>query len=236
MSEPGGLLAFLVVSLAFPIGWSQLRPTESESSSGLYPLTGIVRFLYFAGIPYLAVLLGLLTLEQLGLTGLVYFNLIDWQANLFLEFQQAATLLLLSWLLDSGRAIVAGGAALVLLWAFRWGLGQAGVRWPPRDLSVVDIVCLALHWAFYRAIFWAVTGDLYLGVVLGSAAVIFEWILLFKIKTQPFPAQTLLLDAVILILTGTVFFYSPNLWLLLPFHWGLAALMAWPGYQLSHSG
>lgn len=235
MSEPGGLLAFLVISLVFPVAWHQLKPSQSDYSGELYPLTAIVRFLYFAGIPYLAVLLGLLTLEQLGLTGLVYFNLIDWQANLFLEFQQAATLLLLSWLLDSGQAIVAGGSALLLLGAFRWGLGQAGVRWPLRDLSLIDIIYLALHWAFYRAVFWAATGDLYLGVVLGSTAVVLEWVLLTKMQNRPLVSETILLDAVILVLTATAFFYSPNLWLLLPFHWGMAALLARPPYVLDYS-
>lgn len=235
MSEPGGLLAFLVVSLAFPVGWSQLKPTQSDQSGGLYPLTGIVRFLYFAGIPYVAVLLGLLTLEQLGLTGLTYFNLIDWQANLFLELQQAVTLLVLNWLLDSGLAIVAGGSALLVLLAFRWGLVRAGVRWPPRDPSLVDIIYLAVHWAFYRAIFWAGTGDLYLGVVLGSAAVILEWVLLTRIRNQTLLSQPMLLDTVILILTAAAFFYSPNLWLLLPFQWAMVAVMARPAYELAHS-
>ena len=236
MSEPGGLLAFLVVSLVFPLGWSQLRPNQVDHSDRLYPLTGMVRFLYFTGIPYLAVLLGLITLEQLGLTGLAYFNLIDWQANLFLELQQAVTLLLLNWLLDSGLAIVAGGSALIILVAFRWGLVQAGVRWPPRDLAMVDIIYLALHWAIYRAIFWAATGDLYLGVVLGSAAVILEWVLMAKMRNQTLLSQTTLLNAVILILTAAAFFYSPNLWLLLPFHWAMAVVMARPVYVLAHLG
>lgn len=82
----------------------------------------------------------------------------------------------------------------------------------------------------------AATGDLYLGVVLGSAAVILEWVLMAKMRNQTLLSPTTLLNAVILILTAAAFFYSPNLWLLLPFHWAMAVVMARPVYVLAHLG
>lgn len=224
MNEPWGLLALLIVSSGLPVAWGQFSQSQPKAVDRHYPFKGIARFLYFVGIPYAAVLLGLLTLDQLGLTGLSSFNLIDWSGNLLLELQQATTLMLLSWLLDSGMAIVAGGVALLLFFAVRWGMARQGLGRPSLPVSPVEITYHALHWAFYRAIFWGITGDLYLGVVLGVVAVFLEWLLIIKIRGEFSLSPATLLNGMILLLTATAFFYSPNLWLLLPFHWGMVAV------------
>ena len=226
MSELWNLLAFIGLSFGLPIVWGRLGQKQPNTESGLYPFTGIVRFLYFVGLPYIAILLGLITLEQLGLPGLSSFYFIDWNGNLLLGVQQATTLMLLSWLLDSGIAILAGGTALLLLLIVRWGGMRQGIKLRMLNQSLVEVIYYALHWAFYRAIFWSITDDLYLGVVLGIGAVLIEWLLVAQTRNQTLLPQATLVNGMILVLTASAFFYSPNLWLLLPFHWGMVAVVS----------
>ncbi|MCB0192626.1 MAG: hypothetical protein KDJ65_11840 [Anaerolineae bacterium] len=226
MNESWGVLAFFIISLGFPIVWDRLERKQPNTTDALYPFDGLVEFFYFVGIPYITLLLGLLTWEHLGLTGLSSFNLIDWNSNIILELQQATTLLLLSWLFDSGIALLAGGTALLLLVAVRWGLARQAVRLTPLNSSWINVIYDACHWAFYRAIFWGITGDLYLGTVLGITAVLSEWIVVAKLRNQALFPSHLLINAIILVLTATTFFYSPNLWLLLPFHGAMVSMMS----------
>ena len=84
MRESGGIVAFFIISLGLPIVWDRIGQKQPNTVSELYPFDGLARFLYFVGIPYITLLLGLLTWENLGLTGLSSFDLIDWKANIFL--------------------------------------------------------------------------------------------------------------------------------------------------------
>jgi hypothetical protein len=77
-----------------------------------------------------------------------------------------------------------------------------------------------------------VTGDLYLGVVLGAILVLLEWGLIdYLKKQQPLQNPQFLTDTILLILTATVFYYSPNWWLLLPVHLAMVAIVnkTWRG-------
>jgi hypothetical protein len=84
-----------------------------------------------------------------------------------------------------------------------------------------------VHWSFYRGALWVLTGDLYLAVIGGMLLVAAEWLLgpdwLHRIHRLQ-DAEELLLDASLLVSTATIFYFMPNLWLLIPMHWFLAAL------------
>jgi hypothetical protein len=190
------------------------------------PLKPLARFLYFVGLPYLAIIFGLLPARFLGLKGLDYFALVDWGSSSWLQLQQAVTLTLLDWLLDSRPLILAGSAALLFLGAVKFVLFRQGIRFNDFHRSALDTCYDGLHWAFYRAIFWSLTNDLYLGVVLGGGCVLLEWLLGYRIQHRRALEQPLfLVNTVILGLTSAIFYYAPNLWLLLVVHLALVAVV-----------
>jgi hypothetical protein len=227
-----GGLAF--VSLALPTGWYWLKKGQPKTQFWQKLeqrwLGRTAEFFYFVGLPYLALLSGLLTPRLLGLKGLEHFALISTSdlslASLLAGVQKAITLMLVEWLVDSGVMIAAGLMALIVLGGITLGLARYGIRVGTFQTSVVDTVYYCLHWAFYRAIFWSMTGDLYLGVVLGAGLVILEGGLITWLqKGQPAQQSPFLMDVIILILTSAIFFYRPNLWLLWPIHLAMVILV-----------
>jgi hypothetical protein len=222
-------VAFL--SLVLAVGWEGVRQKRagdpfwqqvSEQWHGR-----LAQFFYFVGIPYLTVIFGVVTPRLLGLKGAEHFALINWQSDtLAAQIQQAFTLLLLEWLLDSSSMILGGLLALLLLAAVWLGLARSGATIPPLGQSVLGTAYASLHWTFYRAIFWMVTGDLYLGVVLGAALVLLEWGLIDHLKKrQPLQNPRLLTQTLLLILTATIFYYTPNWWLLFLVHLAMVAVV-----------
>lgn len=230
MSDPWLLLGLFVLSVSSRVGWETFswKQLKQFGASTTFQRTNrLIRFGYFVGLPYLGLLFGWLTPSLLGLRGLEYFTLMDLTgANVVLQFLQALTLMLVAWLLDGGATLAAGLAAALSLFCFCRALTRQGVELGGLQQALLDVIYYTLHWAFYRATFWALTGDLYLGTVLGIGAVMLEWILIERLKGRwPFLEQQFLLNTVVLVLTATVFFYSPNLWLLIPFHWAMVAIL-----------
>ena len=185
-------------------------------------LAHLARFFYYIGLPYFAMIAGLLTARSLGLAGLEHFSLIG------LDPQRAALLLAVEWVLDSRLTILAGLAALVLFGGVLAHLARSGLVLPASPgFSGLAAVYDSAHWAFYRAICWTLTADLYLAVVAGAGLVLLEWLLAARVQPgRPDPA-CLWLKTIILILTSTIFYFSPNLWLLVPFHLALVGLARW---------
>ena len=112
-----GLAAF---SVLLAVGWSWLRKTQSGQQD--WPVLEkqwvgrIVQFFYFVGIPYVAIVSGTLPPRLLGLKGVEYFALIDFQAGAAAQIQYTIVLVLLEWLADVGASVVAGLAALLIAW------------------------------------------------------------------------------------------------------------------------
>jgi len=230
MHEQALTSSLAVLSLTLILGWYFIKQKRADDPfwqniSEQWP-GRLAQFFYFVGIPYFAVSFGILKPRLLGLSGLDYFNLIDWSSEyLAVQIQQATTLMVLEWLIDSSMTLLAGSIAL-LVWSGIWlSLKYRGSNFSLARQSVTYIIYYGLHWAFYRAIFWSITDDLYLGVVLGSSFIILEWGLIQIWQKQwSTPQPSFLINTIILILTSTVFFYSPNLWLLWPIHWIMVAL------------
>jgi hypothetical protein len=230
-----GLAGGLVfVSLALPTGWYWLKKghpkTQSWQKLEQRWLGRAAEFFYFVGLPYLALLSGLLTPQFLGLKGLEHFALVSTSdssaTSLIVGIQKAITLMLVESLVDSGVMIAAGLMGLIILGGITLGLARYDIRVGTFQTSVVDTIYYCLHWAFYRAIFWSMTGDLYLGVVLGGGLVMLEGGLIAWLQkgrsVQQFP---FLMEVLILILTSIIFFYRPNLWLLWPIHLAMVVLV-----------
>ncbi|MEW5959418.1 MAG: hypothetical protein AB1801_16975 [Chloroflexota bacterium] len=225
ISQHWGAVGLAVLSLLLPMGSVWLKDSSRQRVKERWSGSA-VQFFYFAGLPYLALVSGILTPKLLGLKGLEYFAMIDAGGPL-LAVPPALISMLAGWLIDAPTTILAG-----IMVSAGWGglwytLIRAGVK-PAGDFRMagLDIIYLSLHWAFYRAIFWQITDDLYLGVILGAGLVILEWVLLAWVqKSWPACQKSILSRSALVILTGVVFFYSPNLWLLWPVHLALVKIV-----------
>ncbi len=238
INQPWPATTIVLLSVVLSIGWAWLKKKGLNGRSwqkleGQWP-GGVARFFYFVGLPYLALVGGILTPGLLGLKGLEHFALVDFSGvsttyqQLAVEIQYALVLMFVEWLIDSQVTIMAGLAALFILGSLRLSLTRAGLE-PAAgpSLSVLNVVYHGLHWAFYRAIFWAMTGDLYLSTILGAGLVMIEWLLTARLQEEQ-PAQKQrqrrLINTLILLSTAAIFFYSPNLWLLWPVHLAMTSL------------
>ena len=231
MSEYGQAMALAILSLTLPVGWSWLKGKGVKAGAGQTIneqwLNSAARFFYWVGLPYLALISGILPPRFLGLKGLENFVSTSLTGDFSAELQKAVTVMLLEGLVDINVMLGVGLAALLILTGIRLGLAQLGLELGAGyHASVLDTVYDSLHWAFYRAIFWVITGDLYLGVVWGAAWQLLEWSLSAWVqKNWPAQKQHFLTNTIILVLTSTIFFYSPNLWLLWPVHLALVAIV-----------
>jgi hypothetical protein len=224
VSEAGWLVAILFLSPALRAGGNFLN----QKSPRAFPdVAGqIARFCYFVGIPYVVIVTGLLSPRLFGLTGLEYLLLVDWSPAMGPEaLQQAILLWGVNILLDAPSALLAGGTALLLVWLIRRSLVTNGVVFHNPPATLLDVVYLGLHWALYRAILWQLTGDLYNAVVMGALFALAEEVLMAWLDRRMLLASSAPVQTIMIVLTAVIFYYSPNWWLLLPFHWGMARIV-----------
>jgi len=208
--------SILACALATNLAWwlrsrSSLRPVLQDA------LVQVARFLFYLGIPYLALggwprppFSGLFSLEDLGFPG----------ANL----RWSAT----RWLGAAGTGIwVALAAFLVLLLAWRSASrGTVRLGFPPRPwwALLIDGFYLQVHWAFYRAGLAVALGDLYTGVFAGLGLVTLEWALDpcwrqgWREQSQ---AAERWLRAALALVAALLFLLTRNLWVCLGVHWAL---------------
>ncbi|MBN1992068.1 MAG: hypothetical protein JW953_05145 [Anaerolineae bacterium] len=212
----GGLA---LLSLALPTGWwwlknKQPKPQTWPKLAQRWPAR-TAEFFYFVGLPYLALVFGLFPARMLGLQGFENFASRANQSSPVAGLPKAVALMLLDNLADGGPVLGAGLMALFIWGGLTWALAHYGIRPQPVQTSALDTVYCTLHWAFYWALFGLITGDRYLGLVLGAAWAILEMALLARRQKKRL-AQTppFLLTIIILILTSAIFYYRPNLcWL-----------------------
>jgi hypothetical protein len=183
----------------------------------------VARFLFYLGIPYLALggwprqpFQGLVSMADMGMVSIGG----RWPPT--------------RWLEAAGTAIGIGllaGLLLVLAWANanRRGPGEPRFRFPrqPWWTIPVDTLYMEVHWAFYRAALAVLLADLYKGVVLGLGLVYLEWALnpawRHGWRAAPRAAEQWLRAALALV-SALVFLLTRNLWLCLGVHVVLALL------------
>jgi hypothetical protein len=217
-------LGLAIISLVLPIGWQWLRfRFISAAWSKQWWFGQTAEFFYFVGLPYVALVFGVLTPQQLGLKGLEYFSLVS--PNSFIsDVQRVFTLMVVEWLVDIGPMVGIGLAAALILSGIIFILTRYGVTEAQSDETILDTLYNTLHWAFYWALFWLLVDDLYLGILIGSGWAILEYFLLARMQQTRLNRQPQqLVKIMILIFTATIFFYRPNLWLLWPIH----VVMVW---------
>ncbi len=238
--------AYLVVSL-----WLRLvaeRFSTFPQAMAFYErpqarfLLSFLRFGYYIGLPYTALLLGALPARYLGLVGLEQLynmpermataGVLDW-------LRVAGGLLLRTWLPDlgiwAGLTVLMAGLLVIIWRLYRHALRSVKNAHPASDASgslhdvaaLGTVVYAAVHWSFYRGGIWWLSDDLYLGVVGGAGLVCVEWGLCAWLAGRPWQhlaSPRTLVDASLLFTTAAIFYYAPSLWLLIPAHWLLARL------------
>jgi hypothetical protein len=249
------LAAYVFVSIILRIVAAQLNqrrtniPWARRFSEGW--AVSVWRFAYFIGLPYVALILGVLPARYLGLVGLNRlqarqsfpsgFEHLSEPARFLAQIRNNVSLIVLDWLPDVGKLASLVLVALVLLgvawlgygyfrWRFLSGLRRVSTFQMKGYPSLVQVVYQAVHWSFYRGAVWLLADDLYLGVVGGMVLVGVEWMLdagwLHQVQ-DPLAGEPPRIDASILVATSSIFLFVPNLWLLLPAHWLLAKLSWW---------
>jgi hypothetical protein len=200
------------------------RSTGFERSSASPWLVQAGGFLFYLGIPYLALggwprppYSGLLSLEDMGIVGLG----VHWPVT--------------RWLAAMGTGLTVGLVAflvLILAWAGAQRVaGNVRLRFPPRPwwAILVEVLYLEVHWAFYRGALAVALGDLYAAVFLGLGLVYAEWAL------NPFWRQGWRMEyqaagrwlrAALALVIAMLFFLTRNLWVCLGVHW-LLELAFW---------
>jgi len=199
-----------------------LRNTPPGRSTFSRGLVEVGRFLFFLGVPYLALggwplppFQGVLSPEEMGLVGLNA----RWPVTRWLEAAGTGV----------GVGLIAG-LILALAWtnACRWA-GPSQMRFSPRPwwALLVDGPALQAHWAFYRGALSLLLGNISWGVFLGLALVYLEWGLNPRWRQgwrSPHEAGGRWLRAALALVTALVFLLTRNLWVCLALHWPLEQL------------
>ncbi|MBN1659869.1 MAG: hypothetical protein JXA93_15800 [Anaerolineae bacterium] len=198
-------------------------------------LVEVCAFLFFIGIPYLALggwplppFSGLLSMADMGVAGLGG----DWHVA--------------RWLESAGTGLALSLAGVIVLGA-GWGAANRGgsqLGLPAQGVGYLLARGLAqeIHWSFYRAALaatilstpalnilgpWAV-GNVYAGTWAALALVLFEWSLNPAWRAtwrDPARAGRAWLGVGLALLSTLVFLLTRNLWICIAVHWLVAATL-----------
>ena len=211
-------------ALGADIAWHYRRPRPGRLGRWVEAIKGwshrhwlleAVRFLYYVGIPYAALLRGVALPRLMGLTHL------DWVKGIGLGAALgggAFLLLALIWWWYA-RAI----AALSLSARQRGGksLGDD----PPKGWILLrEVIYLQTHWAFYRSAAILFLDNQYAGVFLGFLLVTLEWSInpaWRRDLSLPWRSVSILTRWSMAFVVAVIFLFIRNLWLLVPIHWGI---------------
>jgi hypothetical protein len=178
-------------------------------------LLGAVRFLYYVGIPYAALLRGVALPRLMGLTHL------DWVKGI-------------------GLGMVLGGGAFLLLTLIWWWYARAiaGLPLSAREqrgaglgdnsaggwILLREAIYLETHWAFYRSAAILLLNNHYAGAFVGFLLVVLEWSIdpaWRKDLNVPWRSSDILMRWGMAFATTIIFLFIRNLWLLVPIHWSI---------------
>ena len=219
-------LSIVVYALASNLAWSNRTPRAigrwgkflvwTHTARVARIIGELVRWVYYLGVPYAALMLGYTTVRALGIWGM------DWGGTLILF------------------AILGTGSLLVLVWVWRpyarsehpYAIDESGWNWARH---IVEIFYQEAHWAFYRSgpILWL--GDFYWGSFIGLALAFIEgWSNPFvRANTRDITrADAPMWSASLAIVSTIIFVFTQNAWYALIVHLvvdlGLRAMIGFP--------
>ena len=211
-------------ALAVDLAWHYRRPRPGRLGHWVGTIKGwphrhwpmeAVRFLYYVGIPYAALLRGVVLPRLMGLTHL------DWVKGIGLGAALgggAFSLLALIWWWYA-RAL----AALPLSARQRGG-ESLGDDPPTGRILLREVIYLETHWAFYRSAAILFLDNQYAGVFLSFLLVTLEWSInpaWRRDLSLPWRSVSILARWSMALVMAIIFLFVRNLWLLVPIHWGV---------------
>jgi len=211
-------------ALGADIAWHYRRPRSGRLGHRVetlkrWPyrhwLLEAVRFLYYIGVPYAALLRGIVLPRLMGLTH------VDWVKGVGLGAALgggAFLLLALIWWWYA-RAI----AALPISARQRWG-ESSGNDSTNGWILLREAIYLETHWAFYRSAAILFLDSDYAGIFVGFLLVTLEWSINPAWRADlslPGRSVNRLMIWSLAFVTAIVFLIIRNLWLLVPIHWGI---------------
>lgn len=198
------------------------------------PVISILRAIYFVGFPALALVSGLIPARFFGLKGLEALSLVALPRSDAKEIIVATLTqfgkVLQTWIPDFGPmfAIVTllSGLFFLYFWVYLAMLKSTAMEekstfriYP----SIGDLLFDGIHWSFYRAAVWLISGSLYLGIVGGLAILLVEYALASRVGNFSTELQQqYVLRFMLGLLTTLAFFFAPNLWFSFGFLYVLA--------------
>ncbi len=220
----GGMSVFVAIEAVWVA--RRILPAPYRKKIEYLPVQRMLLALYAIGLPYFALMSGLLPPRFLGLRGW------DVLAAAFLpqspaQFLPQALLgignTLYLWLPDFGAIVsvtaMLGGVLLVFL-----ALNHAETL-PPAisEPSAFTVLLDAAHWGFYRAILWRLSGNLYLAAIGGILLIALEWVAVARAgQFSSAESKTLALRFGLGLVGSIAFIFAPNLWLA-----GIAQWVLW---------
>jgi len=174
-----------------------------------------VRFLYYIGIPYAALLRGVILPRLMGLTHL------DWVKGVGLGTALGGGVFLFLALIWWWYARSMAALPLSARQRHGEGLGDFSTNgW----ILLREAIYLQTHWAFYRSAAILFLDNQYAGVFLGFLLVTLEWSVnpAWRVGlSSHWRSVNLLLRWNLALVTAIVFLFIRNLWLLVPIHWSV---------------
>ena len=233
LSVVGGLLAWLAGQQP-QSRLGQLGASLSGNPIGRATLF-LVRFAFYIGLPYVALMNHALSPVVIGLLGtqtpdlpwwLLGWNTSEWVKALIGGSDPAGGVTV-------GALLPGGIAAAVLLLGWRNAYRAMGAAFPAGGLlpapSIFVVVRESLfaeiHWAFYRAAPLAFIADPYWATLAGAVLVILEWVLdpaWHAGLADGTRREALLMQLTWLALSASIFVLARNVWPILVLHIALA--------------
>jgi len=224
----------------------KLQQTEKLTFLGASWLQTSAQMLYFLGIPYLTLILGLIPARFFGLRALISTTDPNSNQSILNILERLLTQtgdLVLAWLPDLGSmaptSALLGAIFILYTWfylqALRGYLRPANpVSSPAKVNGAIDsepyfspmllypsktwIIFDIAHWAFYRAIAWFVLGTIYLGIFGGLVLILVEYTLASRLsRFSTAEQQRYLFRFGLGLVTSIIFLFTPNVWLILIF-------------------
>lgn len=211
-------------ALGVGIAWHYRRPRPGRLGHWVETVKGwpyhnwpleAIRFLYYIGIPYAALLRGAVLPRLMGLTDP------DWVKGI-------------------GLGMALGGGTFLLFAMICWWYARAVAALPlsareQRGVALGDssasgwiflreVIYLQTHWAFYRSATILLLDDHYMGTFLGFLLVTLEWAInpaWRKDLSLPWRSANVLMRWGMAFVTAIIFLFTRNFWLLVPIHWGI---------------
>ncbi|MFQ6059080.1 MAG: hypothetical protein ACE5MB_09420 [Anaerolineae bacterium] len=218
-------LSFVLYALATNVTWYYRQPRPGRVGRLVEAIRNwpyrdgplqALRLLYYLGLPYLALLKGVINPRSMGLSDL-------------------------DWLRGAGLGVALGGGAFLLLALTWWYYAHSThLLYPQADplsshlttlnrpwgwaLLLLDVIYLEVHWAFYRSGPIQVLADLYSGVFLGLALAFLEAYSSPHLRRglrQPEQAGGILLTGSLALVVALIYLFTHNLWLCVLSHLGI---------------